>query len=168
MILCDRVRGLQMGVQSPWPLAPGFPLPYQVRDKLRGNDTRSQVLAAYVCNRQRARIPHCCQTPPLEREMYNAEALALGLLNIQPVSAIHREGKNYASCVTSQRRPFYLEAKLKSWIRNCPRGACGRDHPALCCPSVCTSVSSRHSRRSSWATPLLDCGRCRCISPARA
>ena len=28
------------GIQSPGPSSPGFPLPYQVRDKLRGNDAR--------------------------------------------------------------------------------------------------------------------------------
>ena len=33
------------GIQSPYPSSPGFPLPYQVRDKLRGNDARPQVLA---------------------------------------------------------------------------------------------------------------------------
>ena len=33
------------GIQSPCPSSPGFPLPYQVRDKLRGNDTGLQGLA---------------------------------------------------------------------------------------------------------------------------
>jgi hypothetical protein len=36
------------GIQSPWLFSPGFPLPYQVRDKLRGNDARSQGLAVYI------------------------------------------------------------------------------------------------------------------------
>ena len=33
------------GHPVPVGLAPGFPLPYQVRDKLRGNDARPQELA---------------------------------------------------------------------------------------------------------------------------
>ena len=36
------------GIQSPWRSSPGFPLPYQVRDKLRGHDARLQELAVYV------------------------------------------------------------------------------------------------------------------------
>ena len=38
--------------------------------------------------------------------MYNAEALALSLLNIQPVSAIYCRGKNYANRITSQDDRF--------------------------------------------------------------
>jgi hypothetical protein len=36
------------GIQSPWRLPSGCPLPYQVRDKLRGNDAWLQGLGGYV------------------------------------------------------------------------------------------------------------------------
>ena len=38
----------QAGIQFPWLLPPGFPLPYQVRDKLCGNDARAQGLTVYI------------------------------------------------------------------------------------------------------------------------
>ena len=61
----------QAGIQSPWLLPPGFPLPYQVRDKLRGNDARSPAIPAepsspvITVSADLAFRKHRCENTPL-------------------------------------------------------------------------------------------------------